>query len=122
MTTFITAVSIVIALVLWAAVFQRAGYPVWYTLLLLVPVINLIWLVVFAFREWPIERELARLRVTNGEFTESDIDSLFRHGISLEHQGDRPGATSLFQLVARNATDQETIHLAEKCVHRLLRG
>ena len=40
----------------------KAGYPGWYALGMLVPCLNLVLLLMFAFTEWPIERELKHLR------------------------------------------------------------
>ena len=39
----------------------KAGYPGVYSLFLLIPMANLILLFVFAFAEWPIERQLRAL-------------------------------------------------------------
>lgn len=54
----------VIALVvtIWGTIFRKAGYSFWMALLMLVPIANLIWLLVFAFSTWPIHRELEALR------------------------------------------------------------
>ena len=41
---------------------QKAGFPGWYSLGLIVPFFGLILIVLFAFSEWPIERELTLLR------------------------------------------------------------
>ncbi len=41
----------------------KAGYPGAYSLLMLVPVVNLVLLIVFAFTDWPIEVTNRRLRV-----------------------------------------------------------
>ena len=56
-------VAIAIVMV-WAYVriIRRAGYSGWWVLIGLVPLVNLVMLLVFAFREWPIQRELAQLR------------------------------------------------------------
>jgi hypothetical protein len=40
----------------------KAGYPGPFSLLLLVPGANLILLILFAFSEWPVERDLKALR------------------------------------------------------------
>lgn len=58
-------VYVVIAVVMmWAYVriIRRAGYSGWWMLTGLVPLVNLVMFLVFAFREWPIQRELAQLR------------------------------------------------------------
>jgi hypothetical protein len=41
----------------WCRIFAKAGYPAWYGLSLLVPVLNLIGLLYLAFAEWPSRRE-----------------------------------------------------------------
>jgi hypothetical protein len=56
--------AVIIALVIavhWK-IASKAGYPGWYALGLLVPCVNLVLIVLFAFTEWPIERELRELR------------------------------------------------------------
>lgn len=35
---------------------RKAGYPGWYSLLMLVPVLNLVLIYCFAFSTWPIEQ------------------------------------------------------------------
>ncbi len=53
-----------LALFVWAYVriIQKAGYSGWWVLMGLVPIGNLVMLCLFAFKEWPIERELAAAR------------------------------------------------------------
>ena len=46
----------------WGTIFQKAGYSFWLALLMIVPLANLVWLLIFAFSEWPIQRELNMLR------------------------------------------------------------
>ena len=41
-------------------VFSKAGFPKYFGLLLLVPVINFIAIYALAFTEWPIEKEMRR--------------------------------------------------------------
>jgi hypothetical protein len=53
-----------IVFVIWCyvRVIRRAGYSGWWLLMSLVPIGNLIMLGFFAFKEWPIRRELEYLR------------------------------------------------------------
>lgn len=44
----------------------KAGYPPYYGLFMIVPVMNIIALVIFVFKDWPIEEELKRLRAMQG--------------------------------------------------------
>jgi len=56
------AVLIALATLIYWKVASKAGYPGWYSLGFLVPCLNLVLLILFAFTEWPIERELRELR------------------------------------------------------------
>ena len=51
---------VLIAFFIWCYVriIRRAGYSGWWILMSLVPIGNLIMLAFFAFKEWPIRREL----------------------------------------------------------------
>jgi len=53
---------IVLSIVIYWRIFSKAGYSGALSLLLLVPVANIIMLCVLAFGEWPIYRELNQLR------------------------------------------------------------
>jgi hypothetical protein len=46
----------VIALVAWAQIFSKAGYSGWMCLLLIVPLVNVIVFLWFAFSRWPVLR------------------------------------------------------------------
>ena len=43
-------------IVLYWKIASKAGYPGAYSLLMLLPVVNLIIIILFAFTEWPVER------------------------------------------------------------------
>ena len=45
---------------------RKAGYSGWYAALLFVPVANLVVMLMFVFKEWPIETELRMLRSGGG--------------------------------------------------------
>jgi uncharacterized membrane protein YhaH (DUF805 family) len=62
-------VGLVIAIVVWLVVaiayiriIQKAGYSGWWILIGLVPVVNVIMFLVFAYSRWPVQRELDELR------------------------------------------------------------
>jgi hypothetical protein len=55
-------VILVISIIIYWRIATKAGYPGAYSLLLLIPVVNLIVIIMFAFTEWPIERDLKALR------------------------------------------------------------
>ena len=59
----LVAVAIwVIFLIAYVKIISRAGYSGWWVLVMFVPILNIVMLLVFAFKEWPIQRELAELR------------------------------------------------------------
>jgi hypothetical protein len=58
-------VGLAVALVFIIAyikIITKAGYSAWWVLILLVPIANVVMLLIFAYKEWPIQRELAELR------------------------------------------------------------
>ena len=52
--------------VLWWKIVGKTGYSGWMGLLILLPVVNLVILLILAFGEWPIHRELEELRQRAG--------------------------------------------------------
>jgi hypothetical protein len=53
---------IALGIVIYWRIAAKAGYPGAMSLLMLVPLVNIILLVLFAFGEWPIERQLRALQ------------------------------------------------------------
>ena len=56
------AVVGVLGLIGWIMIIRRAGYSGAWVLIGFVPVVNLIMFLVFAFKEWPVQRETRELR------------------------------------------------------------
>jgi hypothetical protein len=63
------AVVIIVGLAFWLVfviayikIITRAGYSGWWVLIVLVPIANIVMLLIFAYKEWPIQRELRELR------------------------------------------------------------
>ena len=54
---------VALAVFFWGTIFRKAGYSFWLGLVMLVPLANVIWLLVFAFSKWPIHRELEAYRI-----------------------------------------------------------
>ena len=52
----------VIGFIGWGMIFKKAGYSFALAILMLLPVVNLIWFLVFAFSKWPILTELEARR------------------------------------------------------------
>jgi hypothetical protein len=67
---FIIMVQAVFMVVVFGNVFFKAGFSRWYSILLAVPIANLIVIIWFSFTEWPIEEELLKLRLTTTKLTD----------------------------------------------------
>jgi uncharacterized membrane protein YhaH (DUF805 family) len=65
---FLAVYAVFFIVIVWAYVriIRRAGYSGWWILIGLVPLLNVVMFFVFAFKEWPIQRELAQLRAQLG--------------------------------------------------------
>jgi uncharacterized membrane protein YhaH (DUF805 family) len=59
-------IGLIFAIIIYWRIFSKAGYSGARSLLLLIPVVNLIIIIMFAFSEWPIQRELNQLRMMSG--------------------------------------------------------
>lgn len=57
------AVLLIVYVWAYVRIIRRAGYSGWWILIALVPLVNVVMFLVFAFKEWPIQRELAMLRM-----------------------------------------------------------
>jgi len=51
------------SLIAWWQIFQKAGFDGARAFLLLIPFVNLIIMIMFAFGEWPMRREIEQLRM-----------------------------------------------------------
>lgn len=51
-----------LTIVIWCKIFSKAGYSWALGLLMLVPVANLVMMLVLAFSDWPVHRELRLLK------------------------------------------------------------
>jgi heme/copper-type cytochrome/quinol oxidase subunit 2 len=59
---FMTLISLALLILIWWKIFSKAGWPGALSLLLLVPVVNIIIPFYVAFATWPIQRELEALK------------------------------------------------------------
>lgn len=51
---------------LYGTIARKAGYSFWYALLLFVPIANIVFLILFAVKEWPIEARVRELEQYTG--------------------------------------------------------
>jgi hypothetical protein len=61
---FFGIAAVLFTMYCWWHVAQKCGYPGAYSLLLLIPVVNIIVQLIWIFSEWPIEAEVKRLRAS----------------------------------------------------------
>ena len=54
---------IVLSIVAWVKIISKAGYSGWWVLIALVPVVNIVMFLVFAFSRWPALEARERLRL-----------------------------------------------------------
>jgi branched-subunit amino acid transport protein AzlD len=55
-------VSLLFTILVYFMIFKRTGMNPWLSLLMLVPIANFVMLIILAFTEWPIQREVHALR------------------------------------------------------------
>jgi hypothetical protein len=53
-------------LLAYVRIIQKAGHSGWWVLIGLVPLVNVVMFLVFAFSDWPVNRENAELRARLG--------------------------------------------------------
>jgi hypothetical protein len=69
--------AIAFSVYIYVRIARKAGYSGWWAAVLFVPVANLVVMVMFAFVEWPIERELKTVRAARaGAFGAQGIAAL----------------------------------------------
>lgn len=59
-------IGVVIVLPNWK-IFSKAGFSGWWSLLMIVPFINILLEYYLAFAEWPLQRELKKLKQEKGK-------------------------------------------------------
>ena len=55
-------VFLVVAIVAAVKILPKAGYSAWFALLLLIPLVGFVMIIVFAFADWPVDKELRHYR------------------------------------------------------------
>ncbi len=58
----IELIFLVVAIVAAVKILPKAGYSAWFALLLLIPLVGFVMILVFAFADWPIDKELRHYR------------------------------------------------------------
>ncbi|MGC8640726.1 MAG: hypothetical protein ACP5XB_12715 [Isosphaeraceae bacterium] len=106
-------------LMVWAPVkiLRRAGYSRGVTLLVLF--LGPVSLLVLAFNDWPIERELAWLKLENAGHVTGLFELAEDHALALEKRGDWKSAAEVYKTMIRRATDTQQADYYGKCLQRL---
>ena len=58
-------ISSLFAYFVFGKISSKAGYPRWHGLIMLVPFLNVIAMLIFAYSEWPIETKVLDLELRN---------------------------------------------------------
>jgi len=92
-----------VLLVVWIfdTIFSKAGhrYSGGMSLLMLIPVLNVVAFIIFLVTEWPIERKMRDLRIRCGSADQEDANSLLAEAISLDAKGSIDQALLKYQEV-----------------------
>lgn len=59
---FVVLVTVAVKLLIFCKIFSKAGYSWALGLLILIPIVNIIMVFFLAFADWPIQKELRRLK------------------------------------------------------------
>ena len=62
LTVILYLAVVIVAIIPWWRIAKKAGYPGVWSLVLFVPVINVICIYWFAFAEWPLERRSVKIQ------------------------------------------------------------
>ena len=58
----IELIALAVAIVAAVKILPKAGYSAWFALLLLIPLVGFVMILVFAFADWPVDKELRHYR------------------------------------------------------------
>jgi hypothetical protein len=107
----------VLALSVPFVIMRKAGFPGWYGLFIFCTFyFGLIWL---ALKDWPIHRELAWLRLKDGDSSEDNMSLVEHYAIDLEDRGAWTKAYEVYQLLESHAATPQATAYYRECAHRL---
>ena len=58
----IELISVIVVIVAGIKILPKLGYSPWFALLVLIPLVGWVMILVFAFSDWPVDKELRRYR------------------------------------------------------------
>jgi hypothetical protein len=108
-----------LALIFWvpAVILHKAGFARGWTFLIVFS--GYLGLVVFAFVEWPIERELGWHRFKAGEDSEAARALAESYAVFLEKAGEWKEAEEVFLELKKRAVSAESVDYYASCLNRL---
>jgi hypothetical protein len=108
-----------LAFILWvpAEFLRKAGYSRGWTFLIFLT--GYLGLIVFAFIEWPIERELAWHRFKEGNDSEANVASTEAYAVLLEKEGEWKKAENVFLELKKRARSEQSADYYTSCLRRL---
>jgi hypothetical protein len=106
-------------LIFWipAEILHKAGFS--RVLALFIPLTGFLGLALFAFIEWPIQREIAWLRFKAGMHSAELIPVVEWYAISLEKRGEWKDAAEVYEELARRAAPGDNAEYYRNCAARL---
>ncbi len=102
-----------------AEILHKAGFPRW--IAVFIPFTGFIGLAIFAFIEWPVQRELAWLRMKAGADSNEAIPLVERFALDLERRGEWKQAAEVYEELSQRASldESENAEYYRNCVKRL---
>lgn len=91
----------------WGAIFNKAGYSCWRGLLMCIPLVNVVMLIIFATKTWPIQSQLSRLNVASGLATPDDLRERLNDGARAEIKGGAQLAIKVYEEIIQVGQDAQ---------------
>ena len=119
MQAVIALLIVSVFVVLFGMIFRGMGYSPATGVLMIIPLINLIWLVYLASSDWPIHRQLADLSGRDDRSPEDYLALMFKRAEMYERRGEYAEALNEFQLLSDELAGKPGAHFAAHCARRI---
>jgi len=110
----LTALGLIYLLIVASLILRRAGYSAGWSLLLLVPLVNMVAVLVFALSTWPVEHKLALARVEAGRADNDDYWLALEAARKAERAGDCDRAIALYKRIIETGGEHPAVMEAEQ--------
>ncbi|MGP0068909.1 MAG: hypothetical protein ACLQGP_35575 [Isosphaeraceae bacterium] len=102
---------------IFAQILHKAGFTGWFALLL--PLTGFVGLAIFSFIEWPIQQELAWMRLKGGMPSPELIPTVERYALALERRGEWKQAAEVYEALSHTPSLDDNAEYYRNCVERL---